>query len=280
MNQKVWYITGASKGLGLALVCQLLAAGHRVAATSRSAAALTAAVGTQYNSHFLALETNLSDNESILRSVQQTLSTFGAIDVVVNNAGFGIGGSIEELSDEAVYESFAVNVFATIAVIKHVLPVMRQQRSGHIINIASIAGFAAAAGWSVYAATKFAVMGLSEVLADEVKELGIKVTVVAPGAFRTSFLTKDSLLLAQSNIKDYQAIRDSHARYLAMDGKQVGDPEKAAAVFIRLSEMKEPPVRFFMGSDAYQRAAQKTTQLADNLEKWKALSAATDFDQQ
>ncbi len=277
MDKKVWYVTGASKGLGLALVKQLLKSGYRVAATSRSADALQTAVGATNNDAFLPLEVNLTDAGSVSASIKQTVDQFGSIDVVVNNAGFGIGGSVEELSEQEVAESFNINVFATIQVIKQALPYMRKQRSGHIINISSIAGFAAATGWSMYAATKFAVMGLSEVLAEDVRELGIKVTVVAPGAFRTEFLSQQSLVLSENQIDDYQAIRTSHERYLAMDGKQAGDPDKAAEVFIQLAEMPEPPVRFFMGTDAYNRAVQKTKILTDDLEKWKTLSAFTDF---
>ncbi|WP_158825864.1 oxidoreductase [Mucilaginibacter lacusdianchii] len=277
MDKKVWYITGASKGLGLALVKKLLQAGYRVAATSRSVETLQDAVGTGKEDSFLPLEVDLADSASITASVQQAVQHFGRIDVVVNNAGFGIGGSVEELSEKEVADSFGVNVFATINVIKSALPYMRKQQSGHIINISSIAGFAAATGWAMYAATKFAVIGLSEVLADDVRELGINVTVVAPGAFRTEFLSEQSLVLSENKIDDYQAIRDSHSRYLNMNGKQAGDPQKAADVFIQLAEMPEPPVRFFMGTDAYNRAVQKIDLLTSELEKWKELSFVTDF---
>ncbi|MBS7566781.1 SDR family NAD(P)-dependent oxidoreductase [Mucilaginibacter sp. Bleaf8] len=277
MDKKVWYVTGASKGLGLALVKQLLAAGYRVAATSRSADAMQSAVGDTNSNQFLPLEVDLGDAASVNGSIEQTVSKFGRVDVVVNNAGFGIGGSLEELSEKEIVDSFGVNVYGTIKVIKAALPVMRKQRSGHIINISSIAGFAAATGWSVYAATKFAVIGLSEVLADDVREFGINVTVVAPGAFRTEFLSEQSLVLAENKMEEYEAVRASHTRYLTMNGKQAGDPQKAAEVFIRLAEMPEPPVRFFMGTDAYNRALQKTDQLKANLEQWKELSSITDF---
>ncbi|WP_342646365.1 SDR family NAD(P)-dependent oxidoreductase [Mucilaginibacter sp. CSA2-8R] len=278
MNKKVWYVTGASKGLGLALVKKLLANGYRVAATSRSAEALKSAVGAVEGDAFLPLGVDLTDAGSVSASIKQTVEHFGTIDVVVNNAGFGIGGSVEELSEQEVAESFNVNVFATIQVTKQALPYMRKQRSGHIINISSIAGFAAATGWAMYAATKFAVIGLSEVLAEDVRELGINVTVVAPGGFRTEFLSQQSLVISDHKINDYQAIRASHERYLTMDGKQAGDPEKAADVFIQLAEMPEPPARFFMGTDAYNRAVQKTKLLTDDLEKWKTLSSFTDFE--
>jgi short-subunit dehydrogenase len=176
---------------------------------------------------------------------------------VINNAGYGIGGSIEELTDEEARENFDINVFGTLNVIRAVMPFMRAQQSGHIINISSIAGIAPGTGWALYAATKFAVIGLSEVLADDVKSMGIKVTVVAPGAFRTSFLTPDSLVMTKNPISDYQDVRNSHARYLQMDGHQIGDPEKAAAAMIKIADDDNPPVHLLLGEDAYSRAMTK-----------------------
>jgi NAD(P)-dependent dehydrogenase (short-subunit alcohol dehydrogenase family) len=276
-TKKVWYITGASKGLGLALAKKLLSEGYRVAATSRTAEQLKNAVGSANEDQFLALEVDLTSDESIKQSIQKTQAHFGQLDVIVNNAGYGIGGSIEELSQEDVYNNFDVNVFATIKVIHHALPILRAQRSGHIINISSIGGFAGATGWSIYAATKFAITGMTEVLAEEVRDLGIKVTVVAPGAFRTEFLSDESLVMANNVIDDYQAIRNSHAKFHTMNGKQAGDPEKAAEAFITLAENPEPPVRLFLGSDAYARASAKITLLGNDLEQWKDLTLSTDF---
>ena len=255
-NNKVWFITGASKGFGLSLVKQLLAAGQKVAATSRYVASLVKAVG-EVSDNFLPLYVNLSDEKSVAEAIQTTQNTFKSIDVVINNAGYGIGGSIEELTDEEARESFDINVFGTLNVIRAVMPFMRAQQSGHIINISSIAGIAAGTGWALYAATKFAVIGLSEVLADDVRSMGIKVTVVAPGAFRTSFLTPDSLVMTKNPISDYQEVRNSHARYLQMDGQQIGDPEKAAAAMIKIADDDNPPVHLLLGEDAYSRAMTK-----------------------
>ena len=276
-NKKVWYITGASKGLGLALVKKLLGEGYRVAATSRSKETLAEAVGHVDEHHFLPLSVDLTSEASIAQSIQATNETFGSIDVVVNNAGYGIGGAVEELNEKEISDSFDVNVFAVINVIQQALPFMRAQRSGHIINISSIAGFAPGTGWGMYAATKYALMGLSEVLADDVKEFGINVTVVAPGAFRTQFLTKDSLVFSEKKIDDYKAVQASHAKYASMDGNQIGDPEKAAEVFIQLAENTNPPVRLFLGSDSYKRAQAKIETLTNEMEQWKAWSFATDF---
>lgn len=275
-NKKVWFVTGASKGLGLSLTTKLLSEGYRVAATSRNVESLIDAVKTE-TKNFLPMQVDLADEASVEKAINLTRETFNEIDVVVNNAGYGIGGTIEELSREEVRQSFDVNVFATLNVIKKVLPVLREQRAGHIINISSIAGFAAATGWSIYAAAKFAVVGLSEVLAEDVKEFGIRVTVVEPGAFRTNFLTAESLTIAANPIADYKAVRETHEKYLKLDGTQIGDPEKAASVFIELAEHPNPPVRLFLGSDAYQRAAQKLEIIKADLETWKDMTLSTNF---
>jgi NAD(P)-dependent dehydrogenase (short-subunit alcohol dehydrogenase family) len=252
-NKKTWFVTGASKGFGLSLVKQLLAAGQSVAATSRNLAELVIAVGSTAD-NFLPLEVDLADEDSVGCAMHQTKKAFGSIDVVINNAGYGIGGSIEELTDNETRGNFNVNVFGTLNVIRMVMPYMRYQQSGHIINISSIAGFAPGTGWSVYAATKFSIEGLSTVLAEDVREFGIKVTVVAPGAFRTSFLTPESLTIAKNPMEEYKAVRASHDRYLKMDGQQAGDPEKAAAAIINVAYQENPPLHLLLGADAYDRA--------------------------
>ncbi len=276
VTQKVWFVTGASKGLGLSLVRQLLAAGELVAATSRNKQELINAIG-QSNNHFLPLQVDLANETSVAQAIQKTQDTFNRIDVVVNNAGYGIGGSIEELTDQETRASFDVNVFGMLNVIRHVLPFLRAQQCGHIINISSIAGIAAGTGWSIYAATKFAVVGLSEVLAEDVKTFGINVTVVAPGAFRTSFLTPESLTLAKHPIEAYEDVRASHAKYLTMDGAQAGDPEKAVVVLIQIASQPNPPLHLLLGSDAYQRALRKVELLGNAFSAQKELAASTDF---
>lgn len=275
-NSKVWFITGASKGLGLTLAKELLAAGHKVAATSRNTASLIDAINYKSDT-FLPLQVDLGSDDSVEAAIEQTHQTFERIDVVVNNAGYGIGGSIEELTDREARDSFDINVFGTINVIRHVLPIMREQHSGHIINISSIAGIAPGTGWSVYSATKHAVIGLSEVLADDVRALGIKVTVIAPGAFRTNFNNADSLVLSERKIDAYAGIRASHERFANMSGNQAGDPKKAAKVMIELSEMQEPPVLLLLGSDAFSRASAKLDQLVSGYKQWEALTRSTDY---
>jgi NAD(P)-dependent dehydrogenase (short-subunit alcohol dehydrogenase family) len=275
-NKKVWFITGASKGLGLSMAKQLLKTGHKVAATSRNLAELIKAIDFAGDA-FLPLEVDLADDASVCDAIDKTTHVFNRIDVVVNNAGYGIGGSIEELTDLETRTSFDVNVFGTLNVIRSVMPQLRKQQSGHIINISSIAGIAPGAGWAIYGATKFAIIGLSEVLADDVKAFGIKVTVVAPGAFRTSFLTPESLVMAKNPIDAYQSVRESHARYQKMDGAQAGDPEQAAAVMIAITDMPEPPLHLLLGSDAYNRALAKLQLLDKSYNQWQELTKSTDY---
>lgn len=275
-NKKVWLITGASKGLGLTLVKQLLAAGHQVAATSRNTTSLVNAMNFTGEA-FLPLKVVLSSDKSVATAIQQIHQKFGRIDVVVNNAGYGIGGTIEELTDKEVRDSFDVNVFGTLNVIRHVLPIMREQGAGHIINISSIAGIAPTTGWAVYGATKHAVIGLTEVLANDVKALGIKVTLIAPGAFRTNFNNPDSLVLSEKRIDAYAGIHASIERFAKMSGSQAGDPEKAAKLMIEIAEMPEPPLYLLLGSDAFTRALSKLDLLASSYKQWESLTKSTDY---
>ena len=275
-NIKTWFITGASKGFGLSLVKQLLQAGQNVAATSRNVTELIKAVGVD-TPNFLHLQVELGNEDSVGCALHQTKAAFKSLDVVINNAGYGIGGSIEELTDRETRDSFEVNVFGTLNVIRMAMPYMRHQQSGHIINISSIAGFTGATGWSVYAATKFSVLGLSEVLAQDVAEFGVKVTVVAPGAFRTSFLTDDSLNIAKHPIAEYTAVHKTQSRYLQMNGAQSGDPEKAAAAIIEVAQMENPPLYLLLGEDAYDRAMAKLQKLEREFRVNEAITKSMAF---
>lgn len=276
-TSKVWYVTGASQGLGLILVKKLLENSYRVAATSRDAHTLSQAVGLIDKDRFLPLAVDLNNQDCIDESIQQTLAAFGRIDVVVNNAGYGMTGNLEETAEQEIRNIFNVNVFAIIDVVKSVLPVMRSQRSGYIINIGSVAGFVGAPGWSVYSATKAAVAAFSEVIALDVKEFGINVTVVEPSGFRTGFLTKDSLALINTKIEGYEAVKNAQDRYLSADGKQAGDPDRAAEIFMELAESPEPPMHLFLGNDAYNRASKKLTEMSGELEQWKSITIGADF---
>jgi NAD(P)-dependent dehydrogenase (short-subunit alcohol dehydrogenase family) len=278
-TEKVWFVTGASQGLGLTLVKQLLSTGYRIAATSRDACSLNKAVGLIDKERFLSLAVDLTSTESIQQAVDETMASFGRIDVVVNNAGYGMAGTVEETEEKKIRDIVEINLLATVNVTKAILPAMRQQRSGYFINISSVAGFAGAPGWSVYSATKAAVTAFSEVMALDAKELGIKVTVVEPSGFRTGFLSKDSLAFTESRISDYQLVRKTQERYLATGGQQAGDPERSAAIFIELAEHPEPPLHLFLGADAYTRANDKIRALAAELEQWKTLTLSADFPQ-
>ena len=277
-DAKVFFITGASKGFGLELTRQLLAAGHSVAATSRSLAGLRDAVATD-SSAFLPLEVDLTDGSNVGKAVDRAIESFGRLDVVINNAGYGQLGGIEELTDSETRKNYAVNVFGTQNVIRAVLPHLRAQGSGHIINISSIAGLTGAfPGWGVYCGTKFAVEGLSESLAAEVAPFGIRVSVVAPGYFRTEFLNDSSLNLPQNPIPAYTTIRESEAAHTdQIQGNQPGDPVKAAAAIIRIAGKDNAPLHLLLGPDAYAMAEKKMADLKREMEAWKELSLSTNI---
>ncbi|ABC82974.1 SDR family oxidoreductase [Anaeromyxobacter dehalogenans] len=276
-TSRVWFITGASKGIGRILADALLADGHRVAATSRDRAALEKS--SPEANGLLALETDLTNAASVKAAIDATVERFGAIDVVVNNAGYGQQGTVEALSDAEYRRNFEVNVFAPLQVLRHALPHMRRQRSGHIVNIASIVGIQGGyAGWSSYAATKFALAGLTESLAAEVAELGIKATVVYPGPVRTDFLSTGSLAVAEHSIDEYTEARASLDLHLnQLDGKQAGDPEKVARLIIDAVVAAEPPLHLFAGKIANQLAEAKMSGIRKDLDAWREASAATDF---
>ncbi|WGQ11186.1 SDR family oxidoreductase [Pedobacter gandavensis] len=244
---KVWFVTGASKGLGADLIQRLLSEGYRVAATSRKKQALINLVGEQEN--FLPLMMDVTSNEDVKRAIKEVIERFGRIDVVVNNAGYSQIGAIEELTAEEVQKNFDVNVFGPLHVIRNVAPYLRDQRSGHIINIASIGGFVGDfPGFGIYCSTKFAMAGYTEALAVEMKPFGIHTTLVYPGYFRTNFLDKDSAMVPAHPIGAYANARAGEAQHLnEINGNQPNDPKKAATVFIELSKQVQPPVHFFMG---------------------------------
>ncbi|SDZ73856.1 NADP-dependent 3-hydroxy acid dehydrogenase YdfG [Arachidicoccus rhizosphaerae] len=276
-TNKVWFVTGASKGLGLALSKALLAAGYPLAATSRNKEGLKEIGGASPG--FLPLEVDLTDERSVKEAVEKTVETFGHIDVVVNNAGYGQWGTLEELTQAEIRRNFDVNVFGALNVIKSVMPYLRDKKSGHIINIASTGGFVGTfPGFGIYIATKFALVGLTESLSAEAKEFGIQATIVYPGYFRTNFLEKGSIMLPGRQIEQYQAARQSGKWHLEeMNGNQLGDPQKAATAFIQLAETAEPPLHFFMGSDAFQLAHQKIDLLQYELAAYESLTKSTDF---
>jgi len=278
-SQKVWFVTGASKGLGLVLVKHLLNNGQKVAATSRNIEELREAVGI-VSDNFLPLAVQLTQEENVAVGIKAAVDYFGKIEVIVNNAGYGLVGAVEELSDEETRQNFEVNVFGSLNVIRQALPYLRAQKAGHIFNIASIGGFTGAfPGFGIYCATKFAMHGFSESLAAEVKDFGINVTIVSPGYFRTNFLSASSLSVPKNQIQDYQTVREVQSTHENdYDGNQNGDPEKAAEVLIKIAESQQPPLHLFLGADAYHLAEVKMEAVKQDLESVRALATATGFD--
>jgi NAD(P)-dependent dehydrogenase (short-subunit alcohol dehydrogenase family) len=277
-NSKTWFVTGASKGLGLTLVKKLLASGYRVAATSRNINSLVKELGEQAP-NFLPLQVDLVNESSVQRGIENAIAHFGRIDIVVNNAGYGLIGALEELTDAESRGNFDVNVFGVLNVIRKVIPHLRSQKSGHIFNIASIGAYSGAfPGWGIYCATKFAVAGLTESLAEEIKPFGIYATVVYPGYFRTNFLAEDSINVPAQPIDDYQAAHESQRQHQAeINGNQPGDPEKAADVLISMSEAENAPVHLFLGRDAYGLVTVKNAVIQKDMEAWQAQATATDI---
>lgn len=274
--KKVWFVTGASKGLGLTLVKKLLQSGYQVVATTRNTQSLIDEVGP-VSETFLPLEVNLTDNNNVKNAVESSIAHFGKIDVVVNNAGYGQIGTLEELTDEEARENFDVNVFGSLNVIRNVMPYLRNQKSGSIFNISSVGGlFGGFAGWGVYCSTKFAVAGFTEALAEEAKAFGVNVTVVYPGYFRTDFLAKGSVRTPKNVIQDYEAARQSEQAHLNdINGNQPNDPEKAIDVLIAISQEENPPVHLLLGKDAYDMLKNKIDIITKDVEQWKEYTLST-----
>ena len=278
-NKKVWFVTGASKGLGLTLVKQLLSKGYRVAATSRTINSLTKEAGDS-SENFLPLEVDLVDENSVKNAIDETVNRFGTIDVVVNNAGYGQFGTLEEISDEIARKNFDINVFGSLNVIRFAMPYLRANRSGQIFNISSIGGFTGNfAGWGIYASTKFAVAGFTEALSAEIKSFGVNATVVYPGYFRTNFLASDSFSVVPTAISEYQdakASQDAHQKDI--NGNQQGDPVRASEVLISVATEQNPPLHLFLGQDAYDAAKIKIEAVENDLANWEELGTSTAFE--
>jgi NAD(P)-dependent dehydrogenase (short-subunit alcohol dehydrogenase family) len=273
---KTWFVTGAARGIGAAIVKAALAAGDQVVATARDPAKVAAAFAPPPDKLFVAA-LDVADAAQAEAAVAAAVERFGRVDVLVNNAGYGQLGVFEQSEPADVERQFATNVFGVLNVTRAALPVMRRQRAGRIFNITSIGGLRGAAGGSLYAASKFAIEGFSESLAQEVAEFGIGVMLVEPGFFRTDFLDASSLRYGEKRIADYDAFsRKIKDNYGARNHQQAGDPAKLAAALVDLAAREKPPMRFLAGSDAVSIYAAKLVSLSGELEAWRALSESTD----
>ena len=273
-QKKVWLITGASKGMGLILTKILLSGGHQVVATSRNVAALEDEI-TLNKENFFPLALDITSDAEVHTAINKAVSHFGRIDVVVNNAGYSLVGSMEEMSDDEFRSTIDVNLFGTINIIRNVMPYLRKQESGHIINISSNAGYVGFANASSYNAAKFAVVGLTEALAQEIKPFGIKTTVVAPGQFRTEFM--NSLQYVKNRI-DVYGIDEAEKTWSELSGQQPGDPDKLAKILVQITEMEQPPLHLLLGPDTYELVLNKRKQEDAEFEQWRELTLSTDFD--
>lgn len=276
MRQKTWLVTGATRGLGVEIVSAALDAGDRVVATDRDPDMIARTFG-QGPERLLVVRMDVTDQASIREAIDATSARFGGLDVLVNNAGYCQFGMFDELTAEDFARQFATNVFGLIDVTRAVLPIMRRQRSGKIFNISSIAGIRGAAGSSAYSASKFAVEGFSESLAEEVAPFGIAVTIVQPGFFRTSSCTRQSARYRNKVVDDYaQASEGMEALYDQWSGNQAGDPRKLAAAIVTLVASDSPPVHFPAGTDAVEAVVSTIEGARDELDKWWHISVGID----
>jgi NAD(P)-dependent dehydrogenase (short-subunit alcohol dehydrogenase family) len=274
--KRVWLITGASRGIGALIAEAALADGNAVIAAGRNVDAIAKRLGE--SPALLPVALDVTDEAQAKAAVAAGLARFGRIDVLVNNAGFGLLGAVEESTDADVRRMYDTNVFGLLNVTRAVLPTLRAQRAGHVINLSSLGGYRSGAGFGAYCSTKFAVEGLTEALHAELKPLGIHATVVEPGYFRTDFLDATSLTVAGAIIDDYDATSGNVRRIAAgLNHQQPGDPAKLAAAMITLADAATPPLRLPLGTDALRVIAEKNAYVAEETEAWKALAQSTDF---
>jgi len=271
-----WFITGCSTGLGRALAAEALSRGHRVVATARRPETLSDLTSAHPDTA-LALALDVTRPDDIAAALKAAEARFGAIDVLVNNAGYGYFAAIEEGEDAAVRAMFEANVFGLFALARAALPAMRARRSGRIVNITSVGGMIGSAGVGYYNATKFAVEGFSEALAQEVAPIGIRVTAVAPGPFRTDWAGRSSVRSA-TRIADYEETAGARiAMVTGRAGNQPGDPKLAAAAIADAVLSDDPPLHFVLGANGTERVRAKLTAVLDEVDRWASVGIATDF---
>ncbi|MEO0419488.1 MAG: oxidoreductase [Pseudomonadota bacterium] len=278
MAIRVWFITGASRGLGLDMARAALRAGDRVVAAARDTDGVADLIGGAEDD-LLVLSMDVTDGAEVETSIGQAVEHFGRIDVLVNNAGYGQMGQFETVSRDAIQQQFAVNVFGLMDVTRAILPIMREQKSGHIFNISSIGGARGYAGSAIYCASKFTVEGLSEGLAAEVEPFGIKVTIVEPGFFRTDFLDAHSVRYGDIDVPAYAEGNAIHKNtFDQLSHNQPGDPSKLGDALVALTREDNPPMRFAAGSDALEIIGTDFANRQLELARWSKLTASTDFD--
>jgi NAD(P)-dependent dehydrogenase (short-subunit alcohol dehydrogenase family) len=276
-EKKTWIITGAGRGMGVEFARAALAAGHNVVATGRNPDAVTKAVGD--SDDLLVVKLDVTSPHDAEAAVQAAVDRFGAVDVLVNNAASFEAGLFEELTPEQIERQFAVSVFGPMTVTRAVLPVMRRQRSGHVITISSVAGLAGSAYTSAYVASKFAVDGWMESLAPELEPFGIHATVVNPGFFRTELLTPESTNYAPASIEDYAEQSAAHREFFeSMNGKQSGDPTKLAHALLTIADEQQPPLRFIAGDDAIAGAEAALATRRQQIDAHRELSTSLALD--
>ena len=274
----VWFITGASRGFGLEITREALSRGDSVVASARNPQAVLDAIPDAAD-RLLAVAVDVGDPAQITAAVEAAIARFGHVDVLVNNAGRGLVGSVEETSDEEIRAIFDVNVFGLLAITRAVLPHMRARGTGLVVNLSSVGGFVAWPGWGAYAATKFAVEALSEAMTHELAPLGIRSVAIEPGPFRTNFLDGSSLAFTRDVIEDYASTAGA-ARTWATDSNygQQGDPLKAAKIIVDLADRQDLPERIQLGANAFEDVAAKLARTARDQETWRTVSLSADFD--
>jgi NAD(P)-dependent dehydrogenase (short-subunit alcohol dehydrogenase family) len=277
ISSRVWFITGCSTGFGRALADAVLARGDQVVVTARDVARVTD-FQERAPQQVLAVALDVKQPDSVRAAVNAAIERFGRIDVLVNNAGYGLLGAIEELTDDEIRNQFQTNVFGLFDVTRAVLPHMRNSRRGHILNTSSLGGFVGTPGFGVYSATKFAVEGFSEALAQEVAPLGIHVTIVEPGAFRTDWAGRS--LVASSNVIEDYALSSGLSRQWIDEnnGQQPGSPARAATAMISAVEAAQPPLRLVLGADALESIRGKLASVIKELNTWEETTRSTAFE--
>ncbi|HEX3436678.1 MAG TPA: SDR family oxidoreductase [Pseudacidobacterium sp.] len=272
-KSRVWFITGASTGFGRKLAEAALAKGDRVVATARKEKTV-ADLEQQHPDRARAVRLDVTDTAQVKASVQAAIDAFGRIDVLVNNAGYGLFGAIEEVSDAQIRQQFETNLFGLLNVTRAVLPLLREQKSGHILNITSVGGQVSFPIAGLYHGTKYAIEGISESLAKEMAPFGIKVTIIEPGGFKTDFATRS--LIRAERIEAYQPLYEGLLK--AFEGGVYGDPARAAQAMIQVVETDEPPLRLALGTDALHLIREKLNSELEEYKRWESLTESTAFE--